>query len=94
MGAEKDCLAFAPLVRSGGLIALHDIMPHRVHHDCQVHVFWDRLKKRINRSEIIDRDGYEHWGGIGYLDVPPNGLADVVEEIEASRRNCIASVND
>ncbi len=75
-GVKSDFELYAPLVRSGGLIALHDIVPD--HHTrfgretgCdtgEVHHFWAELKKTQDCSEIVadpDQDGF----GIGVIHV-------------------------
>jgi len=66
-GVRRDYELYGTLVRPGGIIALHDIMPHQVHSSCQVHRFWADLKAASNTSEFVDRDGFETWGGIGVV---------------------------
>jgi predicted O-methyltransferase YrrM len=77
-GVRRDFELYSPLVRSGGVIALHDIVPdHRSrpgvdtsHWAGEVPVFWDQIKRKFNSlSEFIDepdQDGY----GIGVLYQP------------------------
>jgi hypothetical protein len=66
-GVKRDYELYRPLVRTGGMIAFHDILPHVVHESCQVHRFWNELRDRSGAFEIIDRDGFDVWGGIGVL---------------------------
>lgn len=73
-GVALDFVMYGPLVRPGGLIGFHDIQPHLTHASCQVHRFWEFLSKEIETSVIVDRDGYEHWGGIGVVRVPETGV--------------------
>lgn len=76
-GVRADFEMYAPLVRSGGLIALHDIMPDRsvlhgeqtVAHSGEVYRFWRELKASYAHEEYIqasDQDGY----GIGVVIKP------------------------
>ena len=63
---------YAPLVRRGGVVAFHDILPHTTEERCKVDVFWEELKREGMREfkEFVDRapspDG-RVWGGIGAL---------------------------
>lgn len=76
-GVKADFEMYAPLVRRGGLIAFHDILPdHSVQHGYQtvshsgeVYRFWRELKADYAHEEYIqasDQDGY----GIGVLVKP------------------------
>jgi len=75
-GVKADFELYAPLVRSGGMIALHDIVSdHRTRYGrdtgCyagEVHRYWAELKQRYACSEFIsdpEQDGF----GIGVIDV-------------------------
>jgi cephalosporin hydroxylase len=76
-GVRADFETYAPLVRSGGLIALHDILPDRspsygertVVYSGEVYRFWQEVKTSYAHEEYIqapDQDGY----GIGVLIKP------------------------
>jgi predicted O-methyltransferase YrrM len=82
-GVRDDFLSYGPLVRPGGCIAFHDIMPHKVHESCKVHLFWWKLISILKGVELVDRDGFENWGGIGVIKVPASGLDDVVNRVRA-----------
>jgi predicted O-methyltransferase YrrM len=82
-GVRDDFLLYAPLVRPGGLIAFHDIMPHKVHESCQVHLFWWKLVSILKGVELVDRDGFENWGGIGVIQVPTSGFDNVINKVRA-----------
>jgi predicted O-methyltransferase YrrM len=73
-GVKTDFDLYAPLVRSGGLIALHDILSdHRTRYGrdtgCyagEVHRFWAELKAKFNCIELVadpEQDGF----GIGVV---------------------------
>jgi hypothetical protein len=64
---RADFEDYSPLVRPGGLIALHDILPHATVPSCCVHEFWTELKRSPSAFELIDRDGFDSWGGIGVV---------------------------
>jgi predicted O-methyltransferase YrrM len=68
-GVKRDFELHSGLVRKGGLIGLHDIMPHKVHKDCRVHEYWSELRAARETFELVDRDGFETWGGIGVVRV-------------------------
>jgi predicted O-methyltransferase YrrM len=71
---KADFLAYSPLVRAGGLVALHDIVPdHRARYGVEtskssggVPLFWHELQKSHRTEELVedpDQDGY----GIGLV---------------------------
>jgi cephalosporin hydroxylase len=64
-GVEQDWDDYSGLVRSGGLIAVHDIRDSEYHrvNGCLVPEFWKGLE--VPKEEIIDPLGY--WGGIGLI---------------------------
>lgn len=64
-GVAQDFKDYSPLVRPGGLIAIHDIRDSEYHrvNGCLVHEFWRELDRP--KQEIIDRFAY--WGGIGLV---------------------------
>jgi predicted O-methyltransferase YrrM len=71
-GVKQDYQMYAPLVRRGGIIAFHDILPHSIEERCEVDVFWEELKRQgmDDFEEFLDRDtpaAERVWGGIGAL---------------------------
>ena len=63
-GVRSDFEMYAPLVRSGGLIAFHDITPSKGSR--HVYRFWDEIKVSYTHKEFIHRTG-EGAMGIGVL---------------------------
>jgi predicted O-methyltransferase YrrM len=65
-GVSRDFRGYGPLVHNGGLIALHDIAPHR---DLSVGVkqFWDELEMQFPRSFEFIEDRDQGWAGIGLV---------------------------
>jgi predicted O-methyltransferase YrrM len=63
-GARKDFAMYSPLVRSGGLVAFHDIQPSEL--PKEVYKFWDEVKGSYTHKEFIDPSG-EGKMGIGVL---------------------------
>jgi len=65
-GVKSDFEMYSPLVRSGGVIAFHDIVPGRESDVGGVPRFWKETKRRAGTTEIV-----ANWGqggyGIGYL---------------------------
>jgi len=67
---RRDFELYSPLVRAGGLIAFHDILPHPRAPLCQVDTFWKEVKDRYRHLEFVDPGedwGTGQWGGIGVL---------------------------
>lgn len=75
-GARADFELYAPLVRRGGIIALHDIVPdHRTRYGkdtgCyagEVYKLWAELKQRHDCEELVDNPGQDGFG-IGIVKV-------------------------
>lgn len=68
-GVARDYEMYAPLVRPGGLIAFHDVLPVRPE-DGEVSRFWHEVRDRYQYCEFIDPDDLSwrgQWGGIGVL---------------------------
>jgi cephalosporin hydroxylase len=63
-GVKQDFEMYAPLVASGGLIALHDIVPNTPDTSGDVPVFWNELKHRggYEMRELIDVIGHPGFG--------------------------------
>ena len=68
-GVKRDFQMYAPLVRSGGMIAFHDIVPHKTQRDCQVDRFWKEISGQYESREIIE-DREQGWAGLGVLFTP------------------------
>lgn len=65
-GVKKDFEMYSPLVRKGGIIAFHDIVPHPPETRCLVSKFWNEVKHSYSFLEIV-RDWSQKWAGIGVL---------------------------
>ncbi|MFX1239729.1 MAG: O-methyltransferase [Promethearchaeota archaeon] len=63
-GVKKDFEMYSPLLKKGGLIAFHDIVP--TPHGENVYKFWETIKKNFDFEEIIE-DRNQKAGGIGIL---------------------------
>lgn len=70
-GVKKDWLMYAPLVKNGGIVALHDICHHPTVPDCKVEQLWKEIKGKYKNFEFIDPED-KSWGGIGVLSVENN----------------------
>jgi predicted O-methyltransferase YrrM len=53
-GVQRDFQMYSPLVRSGGIVAFHDIATHAQGSDCQVAEFWNDIKNGYEHREIIE----------------------------------------
>ena len=65
-GVSQDFSMYSRLVRSGGLVAFHDIHPHSQGWGGEVPKFWSRIKQTRTSLELVadkQQDGF----GIGLL---------------------------
>jgi predicted O-methyltransferase YrrM len=72
-GVRRDFLMYGPLVRRGGLIAFHDIVPGPEETVGGVPRFWRIVTQVYETHELVedwDQSGY----GIGVVRVPPGGI--------------------
>ncbi len=61
---KRDWENYRPMVKSGGMICLHDILTHPVWPSIEVGRLWEEIKQDHLTFEIVaDRDA--EWGGIG-----------------------------
>lgn len=65
-GVKADYERYGPLVRPGGKIVFHDVVPHRG--ACQVDVFWRELREKVAYCEYINDLGQGKFG-IGIVQV-------------------------
>ena len=52
-GAKQDFEMYSPLVRPGGVLAFHDIVPNPSHPEIQVPRFWEEVKGNYQHEEIV-----------------------------------------
>lgn len=67
-GVRQDFEMYAPLVRPGGAVVLHDIVAHPPASGVDVARFWNEAKARYPHREIV-ADPDQGWAGIGILSV-------------------------
>ena len=63
-GAKQDFDDYAPLVREGGLVILHDTIPNPSYDWIKVPELWEELTA-VYGGEAIEDDG--QWGGFGVI---------------------------
>lgn len=65
-GVKSDFEMYSPLVKSKGVVALHDIVDSPKHRGkgCTVYKFWDEIKNNYKYKEIIHNGS---WAGIGIM---------------------------
>jgi cephalosporin hydroxylase len=75
-GVKSDFVNYSPLVRPGGLIVLHDIVPDHgtrygkptTSYTGGVPIFWKEIKTQRRTSELIEDPGQDGYGiGIVYV---------------------------
>lgn len=69
-GVKTDFQQYGSLVRSGGLIAFHDILHRPEVAGLEVHRFWAELRDRGQTWELIGGPGTGKAIGIGMIQVP------------------------
>ena len=65
-GVKKDFEMYSPLVKTGGIIAFHDIAIQPPELNCHVDKFWNEIKKDFNFREIL-KEGDPRSLGIGVI---------------------------
>ena len=66
-GVKADFLNYGPLIREGGIIGFHDILPRPDLPEIQVDRFWKEVKNKYNTKEIISPDKSGRKIGIGLI---------------------------
>jgi predicted O-methyltransferase YrrM len=66
-GVKSDFINYGRLVRPGGIIAFHDILPRSEFLDIQVYKFWQQIKDKYNTKELIGPEGSGRKVGIGLI---------------------------
>lgn len=80
-GVKKDFEMYGALVRSGGIVALHDIRTHDRRGKCEVDKFWKEVKQEYRHREIVEEPSKDslpravtgaimETGGLGVLFMP------------------------
>ena len=65
-GVKQDFQMYSPLVKKGGIVAVHDIVKHDPSSGCEVDRFWNEIKPNYRHIEIIEKRD-QKWAGIGVL---------------------------
>jgi predicted O-methyltransferase YrrM len=73
-GVRTDFAAYGPMVRPGGVIAFHDILPRQDIPAIEVHRFWREVKQTHAAQEIVGPDGSGKKVGIGVIHVERPGI--------------------
>lgn len=72
-GVKEDFEDYSHLVRKGGLIAFHDILPHPTVPECDVDRLWAELRDGYKAWEFTipeeTHPEWGQWGGVGVLQV-------------------------
>jgi cephalosporin hydroxylase len=66
-GVGQDYEEYAPMVRSGGIIAFHDILPRADQPDIEVWRFWGEIKHHHRHREFIESGDQRRRIGIGLV---------------------------
>lgn len=74
-GVKADFLEYGPLVKPGGLIAFHDILPRPDLPTIQVDRFWNEIRNKYETTEFIGPDDSGRKIGIGLVKVGEAGIS-------------------
>ena len=72
---------YASLVRAGGWIGLHDILPNPRYPEIQVWKLWESLRLLPYTSEIVHSQDSERPLGIGLINVPLAGVEELLDAV-------------
>jgi predicted O-methyltransferase YrrM len=72
-GARADFELYGPLVRPGGIVAFHDILPRPDMPSIQVDRLWNELRDRHESRELVGSEASGRRIGIGVLMVQEHG---------------------
>lgn len=61
-GVKRDFEMYSPLVRKGGIIAFHDIVPGPEENVGGVPRFWQEIKQKYKHKEIVKDWNQKGWG--------------------------------
>jgi predicted O-methyltransferase YrrM len=75
-GVKADFHNYGPLVRPGGTIAFHDILPRPDLPDIQVDRFWSEVREKYDTRELIGPEGSGRKIGIGMIRVGESEIND------------------
>jgi predicted O-methyltransferase YrrM len=76
-GVKQDFNMYGPLVRPGGLIAFHDILPRPDMPDIEVDRFWQEVSSQYESMELVGAEDTGRAIGIGIVVVGKDGVAPV-----------------
>lgn len=65
-GVKRDFETYRSLVRPGGMIGFHDIVPHSAESGCEVNRFWKEIRGSFDSMEFVE-NWRSQFGGIGLL---------------------------
>ena len=68
-GVKADFEMYSPLVRKGGLFALHDICLHPPVMDCHVDKFWAELRQKYSSTTEFVENPKQGGFGIGVVEL-------------------------
>ncbi len=66
-GVIQDFQAYCPMARSGGIVALHDILPDETDGEIEVYKFWASISNGSYRVETLTSSPNQTSRGIGVV---------------------------
>ncbi|MEM2703892.1 MAG: class I SAM-dependent methyltransferase, partial [Candidatus Bathyarchaeia archaeon] len=74
-GVKKDFIMYSSLVRKGGIVVFHDLLP--LSRNREVNKFWEEIKSRFTYMEIINESPPKC--GIGVLFFDSNEGKEIIQ---------------
>jgi predicted O-methyltransferase YrrM len=74
-GVKADFFKYGPLVRPGGMIGFHDILPRPDLLEIQVDRFWREVQEKYETKALIGPEGSGRKIGIGLILVEKSGIS-------------------
>ena len=65
-GVKRDFEMYRSLVRPGGMIGFHDIVPHSAESGCEVDRFWNEIRGTFDSVEFVE-NWRSQFGGVGLI---------------------------
>jgi predicted O-methyltransferase YrrM len=77
-GVKRDFQLYGKLVRPGGIIGFHDILPRPEFPEIQVHKFWKEISSEYDSHEIVGPESNGRPIGVGLIFVGEPGIKDQI----------------
>lgn len=81
-GIRRNLALYGPLVRPGGLIALHDVLRNPRWPEIEIWQLWARIRELDNAGEFVDSASSDRPLGIGLIQIGDEGFQPVQDILD------------